>query len=147
MSLPAVSTSSRAVLCFFVSVFYSFGVLLPGLCCEFFWCCPNKGQGESAKKTIQDCQMQASPIFCEQHCANILSFFVAGTINLQKQSTLGFTLHPGAHHFTGVKLKSGISASVKCGVHQKNRLTVKLWSPGYSKTICFELPLCKMITL
>ena len=29
----------------------------------------------------------------------------------------------------------------------KNRLTVKLWSPGYSKTICFELPLCKMITL
>ena len=29
----------------------------------------------------------------------------------------------------------------------KNRLTVKLWSPGYSKTICFELRLCKMITL
>ena len=35
----------------------------------------------------------------------------------------------------------------KIGCPTKNRLTVKLWAPGYSKTICFELPLCKMITL
>ena len=34
-------------------------------------------------------------------------------------STLGFTPHPGAHHFTGVKLKSAILASVKWGVQPK----------------------------
>ena len=34
-------------------------------------------------------------------------------------STLGFTPHPGAHHFTGVKLKSAVLASVKRGVQPK----------------------------
>ena len=51
MSLPGVSTSSRAVLCFFfVSVFYSFGGFTSWPLLWIFWWCPNKGQGESAKK-------------------------------------------------------------------------------------------------
>ena len=49
VSLPAVSTSGRAVLCFFVSAFFSLLDFTSWPLVWFFWWCPNKGQGESAE--------------------------------------------------------------------------------------------------
>ena len=49
VSLPAISTSGRAVLCFLYQRSGPYWILLPDLSCEFFWWCPNKGQGDSAE--------------------------------------------------------------------------------------------------
>ena len=89
MSLPAVSTSSRAVLCSFcISVLLLWGFYFLASAVSFFDDALTKDKERVQKKTVQDCQMQASPIFCEQDCANILSFFVVGTINLQKHARI-----------------------------------------------------------
>ena len=61
--------------------------------------------------------------------------------HLLNVSTLEFTLHPGARHFTEVKLTSAILASVKWGVQlkiKKKQTHCKVVGPRVLQNLLFS---------
>ena len=84
VSVPVVSTSGRAVLYFLYQPFSPYWILLPDLSYEFFWWCPNKGQGESIENYLGLLNANITNFLRIILCKYIFVYFWCGGYTLAK---------------------------------------------------------------